>query len=179
MQDRDRSRLFRLLTAAVNATLVPLLALILIFEEWGWDPLSRTLARLAGLPVWGRIEAFITRLPPWAALITFFVPMISLIPVKLLAWYWVAEGHALIGLAIVAAAKIVGTAIVARLFTLTHPALMQMPWFAAIYNRWKAWKDRTMLRVKDTPQWRRFIARKRRWGRRSQCALLRLRKAFA
>ena len=172
-------RIKRTLIGAVGATLVPLLALLLIFEEWGWDPLSRALARLAQLPVWGRIEKLISSLPPWAALITFFVPILALIPVKLLAWYWVAQGHTFLGLAIIAAAKLVGTAVVARLFSLTHPALMQMPWFARLYTRWKVWKDRMTARIKDTPQWRTFIAKRRRLVRKGRCALIRVRKAFA
>jgi hypothetical protein len=171
-------RIKRALINAVNATLVPLLALLLIFEEWGWEPLSRLLANLAKLPVWGRVEKLIANLPPWAALITFFVPMLTLIPVKLLAWYWVAQGHTFLGLGIIVLAKLVGTAIVARLFTLTNPALMQIPWFARLYNRWKAWKDRLIARVKDTPQWRAFIAKRRRWGRQGRCVVMRVRRAF-
>ena len=173
----DRQK--RALKAATNATLVPILALILIFEEWGWEPLARLLGQLAKLPVWGRIEKLIMRLPPWAALVTFFIPMVALIPIKLLAWYWVAQGHAFLGLAVVVAAKVFGTAIVARLFTLTHPALMQMVWFARLYHRFRVWKDQIIARVTDTPQWQGLIAKKRRWGRKGRCALMRVRKAFA
>jgi hypothetical protein len=43
---------------------------------------------------------------------------------------------------------------VARLFTLTQPALMQMPWFARLYGRWKPWKDALIARVKGSPMWR-------------------------
>lgn len=37
-------------------------------------------------------------------------------------------------------AKLVGTSVVARLFALTQPALMTLPWFARLYARWSAWK---------------------------------------
>ena len=33
-----------------------ILALLILFEEWGWEPLNRLLARLARLPLIGHIE---------------------------------------------------------------------------------------------------------------------------
>lgn len=144
----------RLLSALFNATLAPVLALVLIFEEWGWEPLQRLMAHLARLPLWARIEAFIAALPPYAALVVFCLPALMLLPVKLLALYWISRGHALLGLAVVLAAKVLGTAAVARLFALTQPALMQLPWFAKFYARWKPWKDALIAQVKHAPIWR-------------------------
>lgn len=148
----------RLLTAVFNATLAPLLALLLIFEEWGWEPLQRLVGRLARLPLWARMENRIASLPPYGALVMFFVPMLSLLPVKLLALYWISRGHAVLGIAVVLAAKMLGTAAVARLFALTQPALMQLPWFARLYGRWKPWKDQLIAKVKDSPAWRAMSA---------------------
>lgn len=144
----------RLLKAIFNATLAPILALVLIFEEWGWEPLQRLMARLARLPVWSQMEGLIRRLPPYAALFAFFVPMLMLLPVKLLALYWISHGHPLLGLCLVLLAKLTGTAIVARLFALTHPALMQLPWFANLYGRWLPWKDGLIAQVKNSVTWR-------------------------
>ena len=50
-------------------------------------------------------------------------------------------------------AKIAGTAILARLFTITQPTLMQLAWFARWYPRWKAWKDHVMEEVRRSPMW--------------------------
>lgn len=144
-------RLFKVL---FNATLAPLLAIVLIFEEWGWEPLQRLMARLALLPVWSHLEGLIRRLPPYAALFVFFVPMLLLLPVKLLALYWISRGHTLLGLCLVLIAKLTGTAVVARLFALTQPALMQMPWFARIYGRWVPWKNALIAQVKNSAAWR-------------------------
>lgn len=148
------SFLKRLLSGLFNVTIGPVLALILIFEEWGWEPLSRLLGYLARLPLWARMEAVITRLPPYGALVAFFVPALMLLPVKLLALYWIGRGHPLLGLAVVLAAKMLGTAAVARLFALTQPALMRLAWFARLYGRWKPWKDALIARVKSSPLWR-------------------------
>lgn len=162
------STLKRFLKAAFNATFGTVLALVLIFEEWGWEPLARLLARLARLPLWARAERLIAGLPPWAALLTFFVPMLALFPIKLLALFWISRGHTLAGLLLILAAKLAGTAILARLFGLTQPALMRLPWFARWYPRWKNWKDAMIERVKAQPLWlagQRTVRRIRETGR--------------
>jgi hypothetical protein len=144
----------RLLRGLFNISVGPVLALVLVFEEWGWEPLQRLIGHLARLPLWARMEAFITRLPPYAALLVFFVPTLLLFPVKLLALYWISKGHAVLGLAVVLVAKMLGTAAVARLFALTHPALMRLAWFASLYGRWKPWKDALIARLKASTSWR-------------------------
>jgi len=147
-------RLLSLLVHALKILGTLLFALLLIFEEWGWDPLARLLYRMARLPVWSQIEKLIVRLPPYAALCVFAVPVLALIPIKLLAWYWVSQGHAVLGLSVVVAAKVLGTAIAARLFQLTQPALMQLAWFSRAYTAWKRWKDDITARVRQSTIWR-------------------------
>ena len=136
-----------------NLLLAPVL-LVLLFEEWGWEPLARFFARLAKLPLWARLESIVKNLPPWAALLAFGIPVLTLVPVKLLALFLFSQGHMASGLMLVIAAKVTGTAIAARLFQLTEPALMRLPWFARIYTPWKAWKDRVLLQVRQSALWR-------------------------
>ena len=131
-----------------------LLAIVLIFEEWGWESLAAVMARLDKLPFWGWLERKITALPRWAALAAFGVPMLLLLPVKLLALLLFARGQALLGLVLLLLAKLAGTALLAWLFTLTQPALMQFAWFAYVYPRWKAWKDALLTRVRASAVWR-------------------------
>ena len=59
-----------------------------------------------------------------------------------------SQWHALLGLALVVAAKMLGTAAVAWLFSPTHPTLMRLPWFANLYRRWKPWQDRIIAQMK-------------------------------
>jgi hypothetical protein len=134
--------------------LTPFIALLLLFEEWGWEPLAALMQLMARLPLWAWCERRIARFPPWAALLTLGLPAVALFPVKLLALYFLGRGQASIGFAILIAAKIVGTAVVARLFHITEPALMQMPWFAKWYPRWKIWKDALMAQVRASAVWR-------------------------
>jgi hypothetical protein len=144
----------RLLRSLFNISVGPVLALVLVFEEWGWEPLQRVMARLARLPLWERMEASICRLPPYGALLVLCVPALLLFPIKLLALYWVGNGHVVTGLALVLVAKLVGTAAVARLFALTLPALMRLTWFARLYGHWKPWKDALIAQLKASPAWR-------------------------
>ena len=44
------------------------LALLILFEEWGWEPLQRVLARIGAWRGLRWIESAIRRLPPYAAL---------------------------------------------------------------------------------------------------------------
>ena len=131
-----------------------LLAVVLLFEEWGWEPLAALLARLARLPLLAWIERRIQALPPWGAVLAFALPALGLLPVKLLALYFIGNGHSMLGLAVLLGAKLVGTAMVARLFTLTQPALMRLPWFARWYPRWKNWKDGLIAQVRQSAAWR-------------------------
>ncbi len=139
-------RLLRALTFGV-------LALILLFEEWGWVPLARLLTRLARLPLWARMEAYIAGLPRWGALLIFAVPWALLLPVKLLALWLFAHSQKALGIAILLGAKVLGTAILARLFQLTQPALMRFELFAKWYPRWKVWKDALMAQIRASEPW--------------------------
>ena len=131
-----------------------LLALVLMFEEWGWEPLAKLFRQLARLPLWARLEQRIAGLPRWGSLLVFAVPMLGLFPVKLLALYLLGQGQAAVGLALLIAAKLLGTAVMARLFQLTQPALMQFEVFAHWYPRWKAWKDGFMTTIRQSEPWR-------------------------
>lgn len=137
-----------MLRLLLRHTFTALLALVLLFEEWGWEPLAAWAAKLGRLRAFARIEARVVGLSPWAAVAVFAAPALLLLPLKVLAVFFLGRGHALMGLLVLLAAKVVGTALVARLFTLTQPALMRLAWFARWYPRWKAWKDRVMAQAR-------------------------------
>ena len=144
------------------------LALLILFEEWGWEPLQRLMAAIARLPLLAWAEQRIAALPPYAALAVFLLPSLALLPVKLAALWLIGQGHALAGAAVIVVAKLVGTALVARLFTLTRPALMQLAWFERAYSRFTAWKQGLLEWVRSSFAWRwgRVLKRgvKRRWA---------------
>ncbi|MCK9913600.1 hypothetical protein MXD81_30905 [Microbacteriaceae bacterium K1510] len=119
-----------------------LLALLFLLEAWLWDHLKPLVAWFVGLLPWERLkEALrrtIERLPPYAALAVFIVPFIVLLPLKFLEVYllasrqWVAAGFVLV------LAKLLGLGVTAFVFDATREKLLQMPWFARLYD-WFMW----------------------------------------
>ena len=88
------------------------------------------------------------------ALALFLLPTLLLLPVKLLALWLMGQGKVLAGTLVIVAAKLAGTAIVARLFGLTKDTLMQLGWFARFYTRWSAWKEALLTQVRTSWPWR-------------------------
>ena len=143
-----------------------LLALAILFEEWGWEPLQRLLARIGRWPGLRWIEARVSTLPPWAAVAVFLVPTAMLLPIKLLALWAMGRGQVVLGMLVIVLAKVVGTAVVARLFTLTQPALMRLHWFAWTYVRWMGIKHAVLARARASWAWRVARVIKRQWQQR-------------
>ena len=131
-----------------------LIALVILFEEGGWEPRQRAIAWVARLPPLAWVERRIAALPPYAALAVFALPTLLLLPVKLAALWLIGKGKASLGVAVIVIAKIVGTALLARLFKLTQPALMRLAWFSHWYARWTAWKEGLLARVRASWVWR-------------------------
>jgi len=142
------------LTTVLKRAFGALIALVVLFEEWGWEPLQRLMTRIARLPGLRQLEEAIARLSAWAALIVLLLPSLLLVPVKLAALWLIGVGKSSLGVTVIVVAKVVGTAIVARLFTLTRPALARLPWFEVVYQRWLAWKEIVIARVRASWAWR-------------------------
>ncbi|MET3130598.1 hypothetical protein AAKU55_000855 [Oxalobacteraceae bacterium GrIS 1.11] len=139
----------------LTAPLVYLAAIFLLSEEWLWRWGARAMRQLARLPPLHALEGWIVRLPPYPALFVFILPATLLLPVKMLALLAIAHGHAWSGIGVILAAKLGGAALVARLYTLTRPVLLSLPWFARGHGRFIALKDRWIARLRATRAWRR------------------------
>ena len=133
-------------------------ALWIFLEEWLWDFMLKVMAWLALLPPVRWLERQISRLPPYAALIAFVIPAAVLFPFKLAAFWLIAHGHSMLGAAVFIAAKIIGTAFLARIFSLTRNSLMTLGWFACAYNIINAWKARLYAYVRALPAYQRMRA---------------------
>jgi hypothetical protein len=151
---KTSTRAARRLKRLIAAPFVLLAAIVILIEDWLWDDLARLAAAIGRLPVFHQIETMIAGLPPYAALVFFAVPSVLLVPVKLLALYFISHGHALLGLLTVIGAKVAGTALVARVFTLTRPRLLRIHWFAWLYERFVAFKARIYAVIKSTALYR-------------------------
>jgi hypothetical protein len=144
----------RALVTGARLILQTLLALVIVFEEWGWRPLAAALAELARLKPIAWIEAQIQRLPPYGALLVFGAPSLLLLPLKLLSFYLIASGREVAAAALFVAAKVVGTAIVARLFQLTEAQLLRIRWFAWAYGIFMPWKEALTAWIRASWPWR-------------------------
>ena len=144
--------------SAIRAPLVGVLhilaALIILFEEWGWKPLQDLLGQLERFGLWAAFERKLVSLPPYGALCAFVLPAAVLLPFKLLALFLLAGGHVVYAAFVFIAAKLVGTALLARIFILTKPALMQIEWFASGYANFIPWKDALFAKIRASWTWR-------------------------
>jgi len=138
--------------------LMLLAALLMFVEEVLWEGLQRVMAAFGRLPVMRSIEAWISRLPPYGAAAAFLFPGALLLPVKLAAVWLIAHHHAMLGCQVILAAKLVGTALVARIFTLTRPQLMTLAWFVTLYNFVMRWRARLYGWVIASGAWQRVEA---------------------
>jgi hypothetical protein len=146
--------LWRIVRMPLIGALNVLAALVLLFEEWGWRPLSAALARLARFRLWAELELWIAGLPPYGAIVALGVPSAVLIPAKFAGVYLLATGHLITAAAVIVAAKIASTALIARIFMLTRPALMQVAWFKHAYDVFMPWHDRVVGWIRNSWVWR-------------------------
>jgi len=146
--------MIRLLKKIIAAPFVLLAAVVILLEDWLWDDLARLAAALGRLPVFHQTEAFIRWLPPYPSLLLFAVPSLLLFPVKFFSLYLIAAGQPFLGFFAAAAAKVVGTALVARIFNLTKEKLITIGWFAFLYRHLTAFKKRLYAAIKATAVYR-------------------------
>jgi hypothetical protein len=120
-----------------------ILALLFLIEAWLWDHLEPVIARVVNLVPWGRVKvklaALIERLPPYAALVVFVVPLVVvLLPLKFFEVYVIATQGWLGVIAALLFAKFLGVGVTAFVFDVTRSKLLQIPWFHRMYD-WFIW----------------------------------------
>ncbi|WP_072392613.1 hypothetical protein [Hyphomicrobium sp. CS1GBMeth3] len=146
--------LWYLIRPPLSFALQVVAALILLFEEWGWRPLVQALAYLTRFKLWQRIELFIAGLPPYGALAALALPTSLLFPLKFVAVYLLATGQVAAASLLFIGAKIASTALIARIFLLTRPALMQIGWFRTAYDIIMPWKEALFEWIRASWVWR-------------------------
>lgn len=170
---------WRTLKPLVAGLLQLLAAVILIFEEWGWQPLAAALGWLARFRPIAALERWIAALPPYGALVVFAAPVALLFPLKLVAVWLLANGRVVTATALFIGAKITSTALIARLFMLTKPQLLQIGWFARGYAKFVPWEQAAMHWLRTSWAWRSGRAAKANVHRALWPLRLRLTKRLA
>jgi hypothetical protein len=154
-----------------------LFAVLFLFEAWLWSHLAPLVAWLVAridLPrLKARVASWVEHLPPAATLVIFVVPVLVLLPIKFLGFWLLAHGSWLGAMATLALAKVVSMAVMAFIFEVTRPKLLQLAWFRWLYERvlaGLAWAHRYVDPIKE---------RMRVWARTSLAAARRrLRSLF-
>jgi hypothetical protein len=118
-------------------------AIVILVETWIWEHVGPWVRRFVEiLPFKALKQAIldgIQRLPPYATLAVFAVPVAVLFPFKLAALALIAGGHVIPGFLIFGLAKVVGVGVAAFLFEACKPKLMQIPLFVRLYTLWNGW----------------------------------------
>ncbi|MGP9814171.1 hypothetical protein ACTZWT_21890 [Rhodopseudomonas sp. NSM] len=115
-----------------------ILAVLFLIEAWLWEHLEPWVERLVALIPLRELKAWtaerIAHLSPPLALVVFAVPLIPLYPFKLFALWLMATQHFVAGLLAFVLAQFVGLGLIAFIFDVTKPKLMQMAWFVRAYQ---------------------------------------------
>ncbi len=111
-----------------------ILALLLLLEAWLWDHLEPIVARVVNVVPWGRVKTVLARLieklPPYASLIVFIIPVIVvLLPLKFLEVYFIATHNWIGAIVVLVFAKLLGLGVTAFVFDVTRGKLLQIAWF--------------------------------------------------
>lgn len=142
-------------------------AVWIVLEEWIWNGLTAAMAFAGRLPPVRWLEARIAALPPYVAMAMFLVPVLTLLPAKLLGLWLIGTGRVKTGLLVFVTAKIVGTAVAARLFALTRTQLLTVGWFRRIHAWFTGWRDRLHTWLRSLHVWQRTKA----WLRRAKATV--------
>ncbi len=176
----------------LGAPFILIAAIFVLLEDWLWDDLQRFAAAIGRLPVFRQVESLVVGLPPYGALAMFATPTLLLFPIKLAALWFIANGQPTFGVLIAIAAKIAGTALIARIYKLTEAKLLLIGWFAWLHTRFVAFKARVYSTIKATQfyqrvhrqsqlirEWFRRLKQNRRgfWRRRWEAAIKLSRRA--
>jgi hypothetical protein len=130
--------------------LLSILAVILIIEEWLWDGLSAFGHFLIGLLRLDDFERWLSQVSPNVALVAFMVPVLIVTPINLFALGLLAHGLILQGIFLEIVAKLLGTLLVSRVFTLTKNQLLSFRLLAVIYSTVMRWLNWAHQKITDT-----------------------------
>jgi hypothetical protein len=130
--------------------LLSILAVILIIEEWLWDGLSAFGHFLIGLLRLDDFERWLSQVSPNVALMAFMVPVLIVTPINLFALGLLAHGLILQGILLEIVAKLLGTLLVSRVFTLTKNQLLSFRLLAVIYSTVMRWLNWAHQKITDT-----------------------------
>jgi len=137
----------------LDGTLVILATLIILFEEYVWALVRLVAEWLGRFELLRRAEANLRRLPPWGAFAMFAAPILILLPMKVLALVFLAQGRFLSAMLCFVIAKAVGGLVCAWIYKTTRDILLTVPWFAWLSAKAVALRDYAHDMLRNHPAW--------------------------
>jgi len=134
--------------------LVVLVTAWMLVEEYLWHGLVRLGAWIGRLRPIARLEAHLAACSPPTCLAVLLVPIGLGVLIELVALWLIAAGHALAGVVLLVAAKLVPTALVARIYTICEPKLEAIAWFVRVRDLILAAKNWAHCKLEVLPAWR-------------------------
>lgn len=156
----------RHLKRALELIFVPLAAAIVFVEDVLLHYLGLAMAAIGRWPPIARLEAWLARLPPWAALAVFLAPSTLVLPVKLAAVWFALKGQFVLAAVSIVLGKMLATALLARLYKVLRPTLLKLSWYQRAETWLFDWRDRIYAFVKALPAWQAattFVRSVRAW----------------
>src|SRR4051812_45717122 len=115
-----------------------LLAVIFLIEAWLWDHLEPIVAWFVALIPLRAFKHWLTELvdtlSPAMTLIVFIVPVILLLPLKLIGFWLLAHEYWVSATLTIIFAKFLGVGVAAFIFDVTRDKLLEMGWFETLYE---------------------------------------------
>ncbi len=94
------------------------------------------------------IRRTIQRLGPYPSLLLLAGPVALVEPLKLVAVLVFGSGHWMTGAVVMACAYLLSVFIVHKLFRIVKPKLLKLRWFAAVWMRFVAARDKLLVRLR-------------------------------
>lgn len=107
-----------------------IIALIIIsFEEYVWFYVGKFVKVLRKNVIFNKLGLFISGSHPYVAASFFLVPIIMLIPIKLLAVFLLAKGYLITGGGLYVVIKLLSATIAKWIYSYAKNSLIQLSWF--------------------------------------------------
>ena len=159
------------LRRALRAPVVIVAVVIVLIDDAFRAVFLPAVRGLASLEPVRRVEALVAKLPPYATLALFLIPLAVIEPLKLYGLFLFGQGRWLAGSVTFAVAKVVGLGLAERLFAISRDKLLSIGWFAWCYGKLVGLKDAIHAWLLATSFWPAAV----RLVRRAREALARVR----
>jgi hypothetical protein len=90
------------------------------------------------------LRGSIERLGPYQSMALLLVPACVVEPIKLIAVAVAGDGHWITGTGMIIIAYTASLLVVERLFRIVKPKLLTLPWFARIWSRFTALREKVL-----------------------------------